>query len=159
MISQHGQSSSSLLGAMNSLINIFDSHIKSSWRLCAISVTYSKRASLFINVLVEFAARRYFGTQTAVRPQKVTSKAIVRFLELVLYGQANQYAPSWNGIWASHYAAAIWAHAMTRRLGNYGECFEEIRILWKCFGNAYGYAFDTNAMNDLFDVLSASLEA
>ena len=48
---------------------------------------------------------------------------------------------------------------MSRARRNYGQCFEEIRILWKCFGNAYGYAFDTNAMNDLFDVLSASLEA
>lgn len=57
------------------------------------------------------------------------------------------------------YGQAIMRLLMTRRLGKYGECFEEIRILWKCFGNAYGYAFDTNAMNDLFDVLSASLEA
>ena len=146
MISQHGQSRCSLLGAVISLIYVFDSDIKSSWRLCAISVTYSKRAYLFINVLFEFAARRHFGTQTAAPPHQVTSKAIVRFLELVLYRQA-------------HNCAALWAHAMTRRLGKYGECFEEIRILWKCFGNAYGYAFDTNAMNDLFDVLSASLEA
>ena len=46
-------------------------------------------------------------------------------------------------IWTSTPAGDVWARAMSRARRNYGQCFEEIRILWKCFGNAYGYAFDT----------------